>query len=133
MVRTFTRNGLERIFADCGMTEYAFYYPYPDYKFMTNLYSDEYQPKIGELSDNLRNFDRDRMVLFDERRAFDSILREGLFPLYSNSYLVVLGEKPDTCYVKYSCDRKRDYRIRTEILPVTLTGLDRKAMSSESL
>ncbi len=126
VVRTFTRNGLERIFADCGMTEYAFYYPYPDYKFMTNLYSDEYQPKIGELSDNLRNFDRDRMVLFDERRAFDSILREGLFPLYSNSYLVVLGEKPDTCYVKYSCDRKRDYRIRTEILPVTLTGLENR-------
>lgn len=126
VVRTFTRNGLERIFADCGITDYAFYYPYPDYKFMTNLYSDEYQPKIGELSDNLRNFDRDRMVLFDERRAFDSIIREGLFALYANSYLVVLGGKPDTCYVKYSNDRKRDYRIRTEILPVTLTGLENR-------
>lgn len=124
VVRTFTRNGLERIFADCGLKEYAFYYPYPDYKFMTTLYSDEYQPKIGELSNNMRNYDRDRLVLFDERRAFDTIIREGLFSLYSNSYLVVLGEKPDTCYVKYSNDRKRDYQIRTEILPVTLTGLE---------
>lgn len=124
VVRTFTRSGLERIFANCGISEYTFYYPYPDYKFMTSLYSDEYRPKPGELSDNIRNFDRDRMVLFDEKRAFDSIIREGLFPLYSNSYLVVLGEKPNTCYVKYSNDRKRDYRIRTEILPVTLTGLE---------
>ena len=123
-VRTFTRNGLERIFAGCGIEEYAFYYPYPDYKFMTSLYSDEYQPKIGELSNNIRNFDRDRLVLFDERRAFDSIVAEGLFPLYSNSYLAVIGEKPDACYVKYSNDRKRDFQIRTEILPVTLTGLE---------
>ena len=124
VVRTFTRNGLEKIFAGCGLEEYAFYYPYPDYKFMTTLYSDEYLPKIGELSNNMRNYDRDRMVLFDERRAFDTIIREGMFPLYSNSYLVVLGGKPDTCYVKYSNDRKRDFQIRTEILPVTLTGLE---------
>lgn len=131
-VRTFTRSGLESIFADCGIEEYSFYYPYPDYKFMTNLYSDEYQPKAGELSNNMRNYDRDRMVLFDEKKAFDSILREGLFALYSNSYLVVIGGKPDTCYVKYSNDRKCEYRIRTEILPVSLTGMeDRKGMTEE--
>lgn len=124
VVRTFTRNGLENILAQCGIEEYAFYYPYPDYKFMTTLYSDEYQPKVGELSNNMRNFDRERMILFDEKKAFDTILQEGLFPLFSNSYLVVTGEKPAPCYVKYSNDRKREYRIRTEILPVTLTGLE---------
>ena len=126
-VRTFTRSGLEAVFANCGIEEYTFYYPYPDYKFMVSLYSDDYQPKIGELSMNMRNFDRDRLVLFDERKAFDNILREGLFPLYANSYLVVLGEKPDTCYVKYSNDRKREYRIRTEISPLTLPVLEARA------
>ncbi len=132
VVRTFTRNGLERIFENCGIEEYAFYYPYPDYKFMTTLYSDEYLPKPGELSNNVRNFDRDRMVLFDEKKAFDNILREGMFPLYSNSYLVVIGKKPDTCYVKYSNDRQREYQIRTEILPVSLTGMEnREGMSTE--
>lgn len=125
--RTFTRNGLEAVFENCGIEEYAFYYPYPDYKFMVSLYSDEYQPKIGELSMNMRNFDRDRLVLFDERKAFDNILREGLFALYSNSYLVVIGEKPDTCYVKYSNDRKREYQIRTEILPLRLAVLEGRA------
>ena len=132
VVRTFTRNGLERIFENCGMEEYAFYYPYPDYKFMTTLYSDEYQPKIGELSNNMRNFDRERMILFDEKKVFDSILREGLFPLYANSYLAVIGKKPDTCYVKYSNDRQREYQIRTEILPVSLTGMEgREGMTPE--
>lgn len=132
VVRTFTRNGLERIFLNCGIEEYAFYYPYPDYKFMTTLYSDERQPKMGELSNNIRNFDRDRMVLFDEKKVYDSILREGLFPLYANSYLAVIGPKPSVCYVKYSNDRQREYRIRTEILPVSLTGMEgREGMTPE--
>ncbi|MCI9295878.1 MAG: class I SAM-dependent methyltransferase [Lachnospiraceae bacterium] len=132
VVRTFTRKGLEKIFKNCGIEEYAFYYPYPDYKFMTTLYSDERLPKPGELSNNARNFDRDRMVLFDEKKAFDTILREEMFPVYSNSYLVVIGEKPDTCYVKYSNDRQREYRIRTEILPVSLTGMeDRGGITEE--
>lgn len=118
VVRTFTRKGLETIFRDCGIDEYAFYYPYPDYKFMTMLYSDEYLPKPGELSNNVRNFDRDRMLLFDEKKVFDTILQEGLFPLYANSYLVVIGKKPDVNYVKYSNDRQRAYQIRTQIQPL---------------
>lgn len=116
MVRTFTRNGLEKILENCDIGDYSFYYPYPDYKFMTSLYSDEYPPGIGELSNNLRNFDRDRMLLFDEKRVFDEIIRDGLFPLYSNSYLVVIGPELNTKYVKYSNDRQPEYQIRTEMI-----------------
>ena len=78
-VRTFGKRGLEKIFRSCGISEYHFYYPYPDYKFMTTLYSDAYLPGKGELSNNMRNFDRDRMVLFDEKNAFDGVVEEGLF------------------------------------------------------
>ena len=115
-VRTFSRKGLEKIFAACGMEQYSFYYPYPDYKFMTTLYSDDYLPGRGELYNNIRNFDRDRMLLFDERRAFDGIVEDGLFSVFANSYEVILGEGFDTKYVKYSNDRAPEYRIRTEII-----------------
>ena len=114
-VRTFSKKGLERIFDSCGETEYSFYYPYPDYKFMTTLYSDKYLPKIGELYNNLRNYDRDRMLLFDEKKVFDGLIEEEMFPFYSNSYLVVLGNKPDTEYIRYSNDRAPQYQISTEI------------------
>jgi len=114
-VRTFSREGLERIFLNCGVEEYHFYYPYPDYKFMTALYSDEYLPKKGELCSNLRNFDRDRMLLFDEKHAFDGLVEDGLFPVFSNSYLAVIGEPFETKYVKYSNDRAPEYAVRTEI------------------
>ena len=117
-VRTFTRRGLERIFKACGVEEYHFYYPYPDYKFMHSLYSDAYLPGKGELADNLRNFDQDRMVLFDEKNAFDGMVEDGLFSVFANSYVAVLGGDFDVKFVKYSNDRAKEYRIKTEIARV---------------
>ncbi len=114
-VRTFGRPGLEKIFKACGVSEYHFYYPYPDYKFLTTLYSDDHLPGKGELSNNLRNFDRDRMLLFHEKDAYDGLIEEGLFPVFSNSYLVVVGEEFEVKYVKYSNDRAPEYCIRTQI------------------
>ena len=67
-----------------------FYYPYPDYKLPMAVYSDGWLPKKGELRNNLVNYDRQRMVLFDETRAWDALIGDGLFPLFSNSFLVDL-------------------------------------------
>lgn len=133
-VRTFSRNGLERIFMKCGVEEYSFYYPYPDYKFMTSVYSDGYLPKPGELTDNLRNFDRDRMLLFDEKQAFDGIIKDRLFPVFSNSFAAVLGGSFELEYARYSNDRAPEYAIRTEIADTGNGKLVRKrALSNEAL
>lgn len=115
-VRTFSQKGLEEIFKACGETQYSFYYPYPDYKFMTTLFSDKRLPRRGELSDNLRNFDRDRMLLFDENNAFDAIIREEMFPFFSNSYMAVIGKRPDIEYCRYSNDRSLETAVKTEIV-----------------
>lgn len=88
-VKTFTKTGLEKMFEEIGLNN-KFYYPYPDYKFPTRIYSDEYLPKVGELTSNVQNFDRERMLLFDEAKAFDTVIKEEMFPVYSNSFLVVL-------------------------------------------
>lgn len=113
VVRTFTRDGLLSIAKRCGFREAQMYYPYPDYKFMTTLYSDRRLPHRGELSNNMRNFDRDRIRLFDEKRVFDSILKEGQFPLFSNSYMLLLGPSLSEEYVRYSNDRKEEFQIKT--------------------
>lgn len=113
VVRTFTREGLLSVAKRCGFREAQMYYPYPDYKFMTALYSDRRLPQRGELSNNIRNFDRDRLQLFDEKRVFDTILKEGQFPLFSNSYMLLLGPTLSEEYVKYSNDRKEEFQIKT--------------------
>lgn len=114
-VRTFTKKALEDICHVNDIYEYSFYYPYPDYKFMTTVYSDDRLPKVGELSDNLRNFDRDRMLLFDEKNVFDSLIREEMFPEFSNSYVLVIGKPLDVVYARFSNDRAPQYAVRTEI------------------
>lgn len=89
-IRTFSKTELNNIINSVGKFNVKFYYPYPDYKLPTTIYSDEYLPKCGELNDNNRNFDTERIVTFDESKVFDSIIKEKLFPLYSNSYLVII-------------------------------------------
>ena len=89
-VKTFSKNEWEKMLEIAGFKNVEFYYPYPDYKLPFVIYSDEHLPKIGELNNNLNNFDRDRMVLFNETKTFDSIIEDGLFPIFSNSYLMVV-------------------------------------------
>lgn len=115
VARTFSKNGLKEILRKCGVSDYHFYYPYPDYKFMTTIYSDEYLPRVGELTNNMRNFDRDRLLLFDEKNAFDGAIREGMFAEFANSFLLVLGERPEPVFAKFSNDRKPEYAIVTLI------------------
>lgn len=93
-VRTFSKLELERIFEEAGGFRPAFYYPYPDYKFPFSIYSDRYLPRKGDLKDNICNYDRRRLGLFDEARVFDTLMDNGLFPQFSNSFLVLL-EKED--------------------------------------
>lgn len=92
-VRTFSKAELEEILQRNGYTDYKFYYPYPDYKLPTVIYSDEYLPEKGELLNNIRNFDADRFVTFDEGKAFDSIVGSGYFPIFSNSFFVRIKKK----------------------------------------
>ncbi len=87
--RTFAKPELEALLTEAGLSDYTFYYPYPDYKFPMSIYSDYYLPKRGELRTNIVNFDRERVILFDETQAFDSLVDSGLFPLFANSFLVV--------------------------------------------
>lgn len=92
------------------------YYPYPDYRFTKNLYSDRHLPTPGELVDNLNNYESDRMVLFSEKEAFDASCRDGSFKYIANSYLVVFGEPLETEYVRFSNDRVEERSIYTSIV-----------------
>lgn len=118
-VKTFSKGSLEKMIEQLGM-QGKFYYPYPDYKLPHSIYSDDSLPGEGELNTNLRNFDNDRVVLFDETKAFDSISEEGLFDLFSNSFLVVMTRdniydslKVVPIFAKYANERKKELRIAT--------------------
>lgn len=120
-VRTFSKRTLSKLLGEEGY-HYRFYYPYPDYKLPHTIYSDDKLPGKGELNTNLRNFDNDRMVLFDEEKAYDSFIEEGLFPEFSNSYVVLASPDDDwdkdlivPVYTKYANERLDKFRVNTMI------------------
>lgn len=88
-VRTFSKPELEQVLHEAGLFELSFYYPYPDYKLPERIYSDRYLPKKGELNRNAANLDRERIRVFQEERVYDSLIESGLFPQFSNSFLVI--------------------------------------------
>lgn len=92
-VKTFSKNGLTRLLNDAGFDDIKYYYPYPDYKLPLAIYSDEYLPQKGSLNNNFRNFDHDRMLIFDESKVFDNLIEDGMFDIFSNSFLVIAGKE----------------------------------------
>ena len=90
-VRTFSRNGLEGILREAGYQDIEFYYPLPDYKLPLEVYSEKNPPKRWPVSGNSPNYDRERMDLFNEEKAMNELIREGMFEFFANSFLVISG------------------------------------------
>ena len=120
-VCTFSRDAVLSMAKEAGFAETKTYYPYPNYRYMTALYTDEHLPSPGELSKNLCNYEEERAVLFDETAVFDGLIKEGKFQEFSNSYLFDLTLEAqevdeELLFLKYSVERDEQYRIHTEII-----------------
>lgn len=88
-VETFTRNGLECLLREGGFAERIFYYPYPDYKLPAEIFSDTQLPEANHVLADAPNYDLERLCLFSEQRAWQTIIRDGIFPQFANSFLVL--------------------------------------------
>ncbi len=88
-VRTFGKKELESLLLQNGFGNLAFYYPHPDYKMPMEIYSDDRLPSSSTALSPAPNFDYERYTLFDETRAFEGVIRNGQFPFFANSFLVV--------------------------------------------
>lgn len=121
-VCTFSRKELIELLESAGFKHYEFYYPYPDYKLPEAVYSDDYLPKKGELVNNIRNFDADRLAVFDETKAWDGILDAGLFAQFSNSFLVLASAQDlenqahKVVFAKFALQRASAYQIVTKMI-----------------
>ncbi len=88
-IATFSRKELNALLAECGYASTRFYYPYPDYKLPNEVFSDDYLPEVNHILHDAPNYDQERLALFSEKKAFVNIIRNGDFPFFSNSFLVV--------------------------------------------
>jgi len=120
-VRTFTKNELEYRVDSAGLIIQKFYYPYPDYKFPEEIFTDTSVTKrVPSSKDN--HLDATWKSIFDIQSVQGTLIREGVADRFANSFLVeITREKETAClaqnidYVKVSADRRRELRIATII------------------
>ena len=91
-VKTFGKKELEELLATSGFKTQEFYYPHPDYKMPLEIFSDNFLPSEDTFLVSAPNFDNERYTLFNENEAFKGIIKNGQFPFFANSFLVVCGE-----------------------------------------
>lgn len=118
-VRTFSRGEWERLMKTCGLEYYRFYYPYPDYKFPMEIFTDE-ALKEQRYGRPAWNFNDSRLALFSETELAGALQQEGVADRFANSFLIEMSRRPlDTKrrveYVKLSTDRAEQFAIATVI------------------
>lgn len=87
-VRTFGKNKLTQIIREAGYQQLDYYYPFPDYKFPTQIFSDEHLPSADDLDVSCETYDNSRYRLFNEKAAYEGLLEEGMYDYFANSFLV---------------------------------------------
>lgn len=121
-VRTFSRKELYNLLAESGFNGQEWYYPFPDYKFAYEIFSDAYLSNEKELYlPPYATYDRERIKFFEESEIIEALASTGAYREFSNSFLVFtsLDEGIDiSSYprrIHYPCFRAPKYRISTEL------------------
>jgi SAM-dependent methyltransferase len=134
-VRTFSKQELTDIILDAQMFPIKFYYPYPDYKFPFEIFTDitinnKFPTTISY------PFDMTRVELFSERKVYESFMRQGIMGVFANSFLVEIAHTSnvspaDISYVKINANRHKNFRIFTYINSSN-TKVVKKALGPEA-
>ena len=119
-VRTFSKEELGELLKNSGFPFLHFYYPYPDYKFPTEIFTDEslYTNSYGR---NYPVYTDKTVALFSESEGVKAFEKEKILDRFVNSFLVEAGkseakEKEEILYVKLNQGRKKRFRLLTRII-----------------
>lgn len=119
-VRTFSKQELTDIFHNCEMNRVKFYYPYPDYKFPSEIYTDE-TINSASYGREYMNLYPTRYSLYNEKSVSDALVKEGIMQSFANSFFIEavvgerVGQEEQLLYAKMNCGRKEEFRIATII------------------
>ena len=113
-----SRQELIEIVEELPNMKYKFYYPVPDYRFPQMIFTDEYLPK-SNLRERIIPYYKDSSTLvMNESKLYDDIADNGVFPFFSNSFLIECTRSGAFCSVAYaalSTDRGKKYGFATTL------------------
>ena len=119
-VRTFSRKSLETLVKESGFKHTFFYYPMPDYKLPTVVYSDNCLPTNSNMQNmNPYYYPDAKTLIADERELWKDVIENNTFPFFANSFLVECSDDEITEHVTFasmSTARLPEYRIGTKFV-----------------
>ena len=119
-VCTFSKHELSNLLRDSGLPFMNYYYPYPDYKFPTEIFTDETLEANG-YGRPYKTLTDKRLELFEESKVAHDLVAEGVADSFVNSFLVEAGiqelkTETEVLYVKINSERKEKFQIFTSVL-----------------
>lgn len=111
---------IEDILNEIGLNYYKFFYPLPDYKLPSLIFTDEYLPSSSKINGYFPYYKENSSIFYSEVDAYDAIIKENIemFPFFANSYFIEASQvdfKNDIKYVSFNNYRKEEYQLMTKI------------------
>ena len=120
--KEFSKHALKEMIRNAGFENAKFFYPVSDYKLPLEIYSDRSLPKAWSIAGNSPSYDKDRVLYFDEDKALNAVIEDGMFDKFANSYLIFCNDFAakdkgiNTVYTKYNSMRKPEFQVATGIV-----------------
>ncbi len=83
-----TKEEISQEMKEAGFEIEKYSYPFPDYRFPTDIYTDDYLPTEGRMTNVGASIGVERVSTFNEALVCDDLSKRGLYPLFANSYLI---------------------------------------------
>lgn len=134
-VQTFGKQEFIQMIERHGFYKNKFYYPFPDYKLPTIVYTDDRLPRANEIS-TIPIYPYGSRINFDVHQVLSGLIDNDSFGFFSNSFLIEFGAKDvtlsDVIYARNLSYRHSDFKTITienaqhEIIKVGANSIVRK-------
>lgn len=116
-VKTFSRQELSDLCEKAKLSVRRWYYPYPDYKFPTEIFTDATINRIAPSTADIP-FDMIRAELLDKEAVYRAFMRSEIAQHFSNSFLLEIGETANEIgssptYIKIGNNRDGKFSVCT--------------------
>ena len=118
--KTFSRTALENMIQESGFANSFFYYPMPDYKLPSVVYSQAFLPKDGNMH-NMKCYyaPNKKTLIADEASIYEDVIRNGAFEFMANAFLVECSDSADIGEITFALMndmRAKPYRVGTRFV-----------------
>lgn len=131
----FTKAEIENIFSKLKLSNYKFYYPFPEYSFPRSIYTDE-SCKSLKFGHHYNDYFLDRYQFFNEFKMYRMLQNNQIVDKFANSFFIELGKEKykenNVIYAKnqYFIDKKE--KIATILYAGEKKSAEKKALTSEA-